>query len=249
MLTLLFSISTFSQEKIRVGIGEWAPYTSSELKHNGIVSHIISESFALEGIKVEFNFNPWKRTMQLTKEADLDATAIWRYKETWAQDFLYSDSVIETGHVFFHRKDNHFNWSKYTDLTGVSMSGVNGFFYNKELDDAIKSGQIKMHRVKEEVQGLKMVLRGHIDVFPIVEEAGYYLLSKEFNKDEINQLTHHSKSLTPKNERPMYVLFTKRSEKSAYLLKKFNSGLKKLKESGKYNLFFKNLKEGTYYKN
>jgi len=48
-----FQANNLNAETVRLTSGEWAPFTSEHtLKHNGLVSRIVRDSFALEGIDV-----------------------------------------------------------------------------------------------------------------------------------------------------------------------------------------------------
>ena len=53
------STSIAASEKIRLTTGEWLPYLSEGLKHNGVGAHIVKKAFSLEGIEVEIRFFPW----------------------------------------------------------------------------------------------------------------------------------------------------------------------------------------------
>jgi polar amino acid transport system substrate-binding protein len=82
LIILLFMLFNFSgnvvaEDVIRIASGEWSPFISKDLKHGGVVLHIISESFAAVGIKVEYGFFPWARAMALAKEGTWDGTAVW----------------------------------------------------------------------------------------------------------------------------------------------------------------------------
>jgi len=232
------------EESISIAIGEWPPYTSESLEHNGVLGRVITEAFALEGITVHFSFHPWKRAVRLAKNGEVDGTGPWRRKEKWVDSFIYSNSIAETDHVFFHLKSYEFSWNTYDDLVGVTLGGGSGYYYNKLLDDALKSGQLDMYRFAKDVQGLKMLLKERFNVLAINKHSGYYLLNKDFPGNKNQLITHHPKSLTPEEERPIYLLFSKKIKNSKASLQRFNKGLKHLKESGKYNEYFDDLRIG-----
>ena len=64
---------SFAEETIRIAIGEWPPYTSKELKHYGVVSRIVAETFALEGVKVVI--------LLLRSESFLRKNCVWQWSE------------------------------------------------------------------------------------------------------------------------------------------------------------------------
>ncbi len=49
------------QAELKISVGDWPPYLASDLKHNGVIAHLISDLFADEGYRVKFEFLPWPR--------------------------------------------------------------------------------------------------------------------------------------------------------------------------------------------
>lgn len=64
-------------DSIVIGTGEWQPYHSISLKHLGVGNHIVSEAFAAVGIKVKFEFMPWKRVPHESTIGELDGISTW----------------------------------------------------------------------------------------------------------------------------------------------------------------------------
>ena len=118
LASLNFSIA---EETIQISTGEWTPYISEQLKHSGVVAHIVSEAFALEGIKVKYHFMPWKRAMMEAKVGTYAASIIWSRSEKRQQDFLYSEPVMPKKVVYFHLKSYDFKWSNLDDLKGLKV--------------------------------------------------------------------------------------------------------------------------------
>ena len=99
--------SSPAQETIRLSNGEWEPFLSQNYEHYGVLSRIVTETFALEGITVEYGFFPWKRAMALAQDGDWDGSIIWGYNQNRAKHFIYSDPVSERdwGVFSFERDD------------------------------------------------------------------------------------------------------------------------------------------------
>ncbi len=106
LIFVALSIPTisFAEETIRLTNGDWAPYMSKNLKHYGITSHIVTEAYKLEGIKVKYGFFPWARGKLLAQDGKWDGATGWSYSDERAKHFLYSDSIMEFKVVFFHLK-------------------------------------------------------------------------------------------------------------------------------------------------
>ncbi|MDM8515059.1 hypothetical protein QUF76_02580 [Desulfobacterales bacterium HSG16] len=110
LLLIAFPILCHAEDVFRLASGEWIPFTSKHLKHYGVSNHIVKEAFILVGVKVEFGFFPWARSLMLTKRGKWDGTGFWSPNTEW-QDTLYgSDPIGEIKFVFFHRKDYPFDW-------------------------------------------------------------------------------------------------------------------------------------------
>jgi polar amino acid transport system substrate-binding protein len=67
-LILFFSPSLFAKDIIRITNGEWPPYLSKVLPHNGFASHLVKEVFAAVHVEVLYGFFPWKRSYRYAKE-------------------------------------------------------------------------------------------------------------------------------------------------------------------------------------
>ena len=242
----LFSSGALSQTTVSLANGEWPPYHSQKMKHFGLASHIIEDASALEGIKVTYHFAPWKRGMKMAEYGDLNGTAMWRYQSDFAEKFYYSDPVLKSETVFFHLKSNPFDWQVFEDLKGLNIGGTIGYSYNEEYRQAERSKSYHIHRISKDELNFSMLLRERIDIFPITKEVGYFLLRTKFQPDVVNLITHHNKSITPENEKTLHLLLSKGNKNNEKLMASFNSGLKKLKKSGRYDEYLVDLENGKY---
>ena len=86
---------------IQITTEEYAPFTSTKLKHFGVFSRIVSEAYRLEGIKADFSFFPAARSFWLAKVGDFAGTMPWADREDRKADFYYSDRVLKVGEENF----------------------------------------------------------------------------------------------------------------------------------------------------
>ena len=115
-LFTLLPNSVFARDQIRISTGEWGPFISQELEHQGFMLRIIKEAFALENVDVSWGFFPWKRAMLYAKNGKWDATAVWVYSADRASHFLFSDPIIKNSDVFFHLVSTPLQWNKLSEL-------------------------------------------------------------------------------------------------------------------------------------
>lgn len=233
-------------EKVRLANGEWPPFTSEKLKHYGVYSHIVTEAFALEGLKVEYQFFPWARSYHNVKEGTWDGSLTWAQTPEKKKYVFFSDPVLLHKKVIFHLKPFKFNWRKIDDLKGLRIGAIRGYTYGEEFDQAAKSGSLHVEYTTNEMQNLKKLMTHRIQIFPSDIDVGYDLIRTRFTPEEAGLFTHHEK---PIQKAYTCVIFTKKNpEKSRELLAIFNRGLKKLKESGLYAKLMEASERGEYKK-
>ncbi|MES9956434.1 MAG: transporter substrate-binding domain-containing protein [Sedimenticola sp.] len=243
IITLVSSASCYSQEPIRLSNGEWAPWLSQDLKHYGVASHIVTEAFALEGIDVVYGFFPWARAKTLAKEGAWDGSVVWYYTEERAKDFYFSDPVVATQTAFFHLKSFEFDWDTLDDLKGMEIGATLGTTYSQDFEDAESSGKLNVQRVSSHLLNIRKLLAGRIQLMPMAPEVAAGILRENFTTDEIEKITYHRKTLGVK---PLHVIFSKKVKRNKALIPLFNKGLKRLKESGKYDQYLSASNRGEY---
>ncbi len=235
---------SIAEEIIQISTGEWTPYISEKLKHNGVVSHIVSEAFALEGIKVKYSFMPWKRAMREAKVGNYEASIIWSKSEKRQKFLLYSEPVMPKRVVYFHLKSYDFKWNNLDDLKGLTVGGTIGYWYADMYEPLVKSGHLSVEWVKTDEMSLNKLMRSRIDIVALDIGAGYAMIQEEFSPKQQKLITHHPKIVNkPKYNHlvmPINQLDSKR------LMKTFNRGLIKLKDSGLFDQFYEKSQQGEY---
>ncbi len=245
IILLLFSFNVHASETVRITNGEWPPWLSKDLVHSGVVSHIVTEAFALEGVKVEYGFFPWARGKLLAEKGKWDAAVAWNFNAEREKKFVYSDAVIEGGYVFFHLKSFKFDWNTFEDLEGITIGATTEYNYGQAFSDAEKGGMLKIKRLPSDKQNYLKLLKNRINLFPMVADIGYDIIAKNFTPEEVETITHHPKLL---DSNTYHVIFSRQiDEKRVNFLKtSFNKGLKRLVKSGKYDQFIEESRSGMY---
>ena len=127
-------------------------------------------------------------------------------------------------------------------LVASTQAGAKFYLYNDELAAYIQDNK-NVVEAPTDKSNLEALIEGSIDVFPIDELTGWYLLQRDFNtgdrrdvmsiKPFISTVTTHL--LVPKGEGD-----------SQLILSLFNKGLEELTLDGKLTRFKRLLKEGYY---
>jgi len=232
-----------NDDEIVISSGGWPPFLSPELRHDGFIAHLISDVFAEEGIEVTFEFVPWARAYQETAAGIHDGTAVWMDGEGRHDDFLFSDPVMEETFVFFHRRDMEFDWEDYTDLTDFVIGGIYGYSYGRAFDRAYEEGLLEVDWVASASLNHIKLIRGRIDLYPQEVNVGYHGLQADLDESELEQITHHP---APVHSDESYLLLSRALPGSAELIERFNDRLAAFRESGRYDRYHENFRDGYY---
>ena len=232
-------------ETVRLTNGEWPPFTSEkELQYYGILSRIVTEAFALEGITVEYGFYPWKRALVYAKDGDWDGSIGWAQgRADLTPDFLFSDPIIVIPKAIFSLKSKPVTWNTMNDLQGKTIGVTAGYMYGEALEQARQAGKLKVEEVTRDEQNLKKLFAGRFDAFAMEIDTALYLLQTKFTPEEAAQIMYHPTILV---EAPQCIIFSKTLAKSARLVEVLNRGLQRLKESGKYDQYITESRQGQY---
>jgi len=241
------SVTTvFADKTAEIGVADWPPLISQDLLYNGVIARVVEDSFALSGVEVSFKWASWKRAFTNVSNKIWDASPGWTKTEERMSQVLYSDlPIFEKYQVFFHLKSYKFDWNEFEDLKQLKIGATRGYFYGNEFQKALGVGKIDVEYVAEDYQNLRKMLLGRIHIFPLNILTGYDLIKSNLSASEAAMFTHHPKKLSlPSGS---YMVFSK-TEKGQQLLAKFNEGFKELKQSGKYDQYFREFQKGHYKK-
>ena len=232
-----------SAQSIRITNGEWPPYMSENLKYYGVTSRIVTEAFALEGIKVEYGFFPWKRSFILAQEGKWDGSAVWSKTKEREMDFYFTLPVIHDTTVFFHRKDYPFDWADYEDLKGLKIGATLEYNYGEQFHDALKKGKITVELVSSDKTNFKKLMGKRIPIFVCNIEVGYSLINQMYDKETASLITSHPR---PVKQDTLSLILTKKNPKNRQLVEVFNKGIEKLKQTGKMDQYVEESRRGEY---
>ena len=250
LATLLLLIGAAAQaaerpelSELQISVGDWPPYLSSELKHNGVVAHLISDIMADEGYRVTFRFLPWPRAYAEAAAGKYQASAVWMHKAERDADFLFSAPLLNEQFVFFHLKSLPFDWQRLDDLKGMKLGGGLEYSYGPEFDAYIATGDVQMERVSSDAQNFGKLLKERVVLYPQEINVGYAALRSHFSPAEIARITHHPKPLL---NNLSYLMLPKKLPGSQALHERFNRRLQSYRDSGRYQQYFDDLQQGKY---
>ncbi len=228
-LILLITLPCAADE-IRLTNGEWPPYLGQNLPHHGVASRIVEEAFALEGVRVQWEFHPWARALYNAEKGVSDGSAVWLRNPRREAAFFISEPVVESSYYLFHRKDRPLDWQTVADLAPLRVGGAIHYDYGEAWRQAEREGRLKVKRVSSEEQGLRMLLAGRLDVFPMDKVVAFDMLHDRFSREERAGLSFHPQ---PLRQDSLHLLLSKKVPGNEARLQRFNHGLRQLRESGR----------------
>jgi polar amino acid transport system substrate-binding protein len=239
---LMAAIFSTAAEDIVISSGEWAPFISPNLKHEGVYSHIVREAFALENVEVEYLYFPWVRTYKELINDRVDASILWTKNEERESEVLFSDPIAPLLDVFFYRRDKFIDWQNMSDLKGLEIGITAGYIYGDHFDRAVADKTFTTSRANSDRANFKRLLAGRIDAFPITLDVAMTLL-KDFTQSEREQLIYSEKIIRKVD---MYLIMNKNNPVSSQKMQILNANLVKLKNSGRYDQYLLDHKNGLY---
>lgn len=252
---ILTSLISFAQEAERVELlkvpfatGEYRPYSSETMPDFGTATDLISAICSAAGIQPQFIFLPWKRV-----ELDLVQGAVFGA-------FPYSENPERKLHFDF---SDDLYWVSYSMVYHDGNPKMHALSGNEELPDlkefrfGVIAGSFAEPKLKEleiaydavtTVDQLVGMLRLNRFDFYIDDEAIVFDAARRLFPAEVASF-HVLRS--PFDERKVNLMVSQNYPNAAKILKQFNTGLAKIKETGEYDriLAKNNLRpEKTYLK-
>jgi polar amino acid transport system substrate-binding protein len=240
LLPLLLATANARAETITLSNGEWLPYLSEHLPRHGAVSRIVSEAFAREGVTVKYVFRPWPRAYAEAQRGLVQGSIVWSRGAEDSQrnrEFLFSDVVLESKSVFFHRKGFNFRLTRDEDLLAYKVGGVIGYDYRFESVPGLR-----IDRAASDELSMRKLAAGRIDVFPASLDVGLYIIRTRLTPQEAARITSAGRYAITH----YHLIMPRHAPGSARLIERFNSGLRKLKEEGKFDQYMADIAAGRY---
>ncbi len=237
LLALVFSLSlplaAKEAEVVTLAAGEWMPYISESLPHNGPVARVVTEAFALEGIRVKYVFRPWSRAYAEAAKDLAHGTLVWSMsgKPTDRTRRFHQSAVLFHGQsVFFHRKNFPFQWRGEQSLAGLRMGGTAGYEYFFDRSPLLNIDK----SASTDAQNFHKLLAGRFDVFPLNLDVGLSIMRTDLTPEEASVLTWDPR---PYNIAHYHILFNRKNPANVRYVALFDRGLKRLRASGKYEQY------------
>ncbi|MEZ7197168.1 substrate-binding periplasmic protein [Pseudodesulfovibrio karagichevae] len=211
--------------------GEWSPFFSATLPGGGFGNRVVRESFALEGIKVDFQFLPWRRALETAAQGPAVGSAGWLPLEERKRRFLFSDPIFKSARVFFHLRDFPFAWRTVEDVRDLRVGVTLGSAEEFPFKDVMAAGRGKLDVAVSYVAGMKMLIAGRVDVYACNKAVGLFVLANSIDSG-VDRVVYNPRPIFTETN---HLIISRRLPFARELVDRFNAGLLKLRRSGRYD--------------
>jgi len=149
--------------------------TASKEETTGFVVEIVEELFARADINYTLELVPWKRAYDKTLSLPNHGVFITTRTPEREELFSWVSPLVENNWVFMGRADS--------DITLSTLQDANDYRVGGYLEDAIatylESNGININYVANDILNLRKLVRGRIDLWPVVRQKGHWLAKSE----------------------------------------------------------------------
>lgn len=196
------------------------------MEHYGFFTQIVTEVFKEMGVENKYVFYPWRRCYDSVLNSSVWAAFPYSYTEERSKEVLYSDAIAYSSTKLFYYKNDNYKFETMEDLKQYKIGGLIGYFY----EEIFKNAGIQVDYVSKEIDALKKLMLGRIELFPLNELVGWHLIKTHF-PDEIDNFGVLPKPLFSD---ALYLIVSREYPGTIDLLEKFNSALETIKMNGEY---------------
>lgn len=219
-------------ETIRIRADSWMPFNGDPTAAQpGYVVEFLREIFEPQGIKVDYQVMAWADAVKAAEEGEIEGIIGANRKE--AQNLLVgSTPIAEPQFALFTLKGNPWRYESIRSLQGIKLGAIEGYSYWSSIDNYIAKNSAPALKIYSGEAPLAEALQdlddGKIDA--VVESV---LVFHWAARSRGRKFTEYRIAYNEVAE-PLYVAFSK-SDAGRKYMKLFEQGLRKLKDSGRFD--------------
>lgn len=228
----LLATAAFAAPPITLTLQEYPPFMGQNLPYQGLLTRVVTESFARQGVAVTLVPVPNNRAIEAPRRGLYDGSFGWARSPEREKDLFYTEPVMALRMVFCQRKGEAYAWQTLSDLAPYRIGATSGNYYSDDFTNLQKSGVLNVDFAGSDVSNFRKLLSKRIDLFPVDAEVGPYLMATNLTPAEVAQLSCQDKAYWTA---PLHVVISRQRSDGAELVRQFNAGLAGLKQSGEFN--------------
>ncbi len=224
--------ATAKTDRVILAIDEWPPFTSKSLEGYGMSAEIVTAAMEASDLVCIYQFRPWARAFEMTKHGDAWGTFPWIDQTDRRASFEYSDPINTVKYMAFYKKENPIlkgklpTYKQLQDLKAYRFGGVFGYYY-----ESIFEKEHFTYDLSTSLQSAFEMLDSQKTDLVIEDEAvGWHTIQELYG----DRTTEFETLEVPLEQKALYVLVNRTTPEAADQLKRFNEGLKIIRENGAY---------------
>lgn len=221
-----------SEKSLRIAAFDYKPFVNQNVDGHGYIAEIATAALLRAGYDVEYHFVPLKRALVLAQEGDMDGVLGAYYAEERTSFLEYSNPMGDIRVNFFRRKDRNISYTKPADMAPYTI----GVILGTSLIKALHQDGLKVDEAPGNVNNLKKLLAGRVDVFVGTTEWIFYDLRANFSQVEQDQILVID---PPYMIQKVYLTISKKKASFTTIIERFNKGLAQIKADGTYQAILK----------
>jgi polar amino acid transport system substrate-binding protein len=215
---------------VTLTVHEYPPFIGRDLPYGGLLTRIVVEAFKAANVNVQLEQVSSNRAITGVMMGMYDGAFGWAHTPERERKLLYSKSSIYTFRmVFFQRRSMEVNWNTLADLKPYQIGTTLGDHYSEELTELHARHVLQVQEAASDLNNMRKLLLGRIDLFPIEEEAGKALIQTMLTPREQSRLSYQARPLATV---PTYLVLRRDLPRAQELLDRFDQGFRQLSESG-----------------
>ena len=235
-LSMLFSLHVFgTEQEVTFAIGEWAPFTGQSIPDYGAASEVVTAAAKAGGLKPVYVFVPWKRAEDNVVSGKVFATFPYRKTPEREEKYNFSDAIFTSATGILRYTGNTKTKIKYRAIDDLRPFVVGCTAGSGATTNPLNAAKVNIEETTTFDTTLMKLESSRID-FAIEDKVVAFDAVKRIFPNKINDFEFLDKDFTSANT--MHMLVSKRYSGSDEALKKFNIGLKKIKDDGTMKKIF-----------
>jgi len=215
---------------VTLTIHDYPPFIGLDLPYGGLLTRVVVEAFKASNVTVKFARVSSNRAITGVMMGLYDGGFGWAHTPERDRKLLYSDTSIYTFRmVFFQRRDMQLNWNALSDLSKYQIGATLGDHYSDEFSTLHAQRKLQVQEAAGDLNNMRKLLLGRIDLFPMEEEAGKMLIQTSLTPTEQARLSYQPKTISTV---PTYLVLRRDLPNARELLNRFEQGYRQLQSTG-----------------
>ncbi len=234
LITVLF-LSTgsfsFADNSVSFAIGEWTPYTGTEIEHHGMAAEIVSAACSAAGLTAEYYFMPWVRAENSVLNGEVFGTFPYKELPSRKENFVFSDTLFSSSFAIITLK-GHANTFNSTNISGNDFKGLTvGIIGGTDaIRLPLEKAGARVESVPTPEQNLRKLKAGRLDYYIDDRAVIHQTLEHIFSPTDRVDFILLDGSFGEQND--FRIMASRQYPDKEAIIKKINKGLDTIKNNG-----------------